>query len=324
MNAFEYASPTSTEEAVKLLSKKWDTTAILAGGTDLVTSLKQGLVKPKTVVSLQNIDALSGISRSGDTLNIGATTTLAEFIANDDVQENFPSLVTAVQNIGAQQIINRGTVGGDLLQRPRCWYYRNGFGLLGQANGKSLAPDGDNRYHAIFGNKGPAYFVNPSSLAPALIALGAVIGIQGPRKPREVDAAEFFQTPKSDGDREYDLEANEILIGIYIPIRGLKNATYEIRARQGLDWPMVTASVALSYADGKAGDVSIVLGHVAPVPWKASSAVASLDSASAVDESAATAAGEAATQGASPLSRNGYKVHQVKVAVKRAIMEAIA
>ncbi len=219
MNTFEYASPKTTEEAVKLLSKEWDKTAILAGGTDLVTSLKQGLLTPETVVSLRNIESLRGISKTGDTLTIGATTTLNELIAHAEVRKHFPALVTAARNIGSQQILNRGTVGGDLLQRPRCWYYRNGFGLLGKANGKSLAPKGDNRYHAIFGNKGPAYFVNPSSLAPALIALGAVLGIQGPRKSREVEAADFFQTPKSERKREYALKANEILTEISIPLR---------------------------------------------------------------------------------------------------------
>lgn len=324
MNPFKFASPTTTEDAVKLLSNEWDTTAILAGGTDLMTSLKQGLLAPQTLVSLQNVEGLSGIAKSGDTLTIGATTTLSELIANAEVNKNFPALVTAARNIGSQQILNRGTVGGDLLQRPRCWYYRNGFGLLGQADGKSLAPPGDNRYHAIFGNGGPAYFVNPSSLAPALIALRASLGVQGPDGSREIEAVDFFLSPKREGEREHALKPNEILTQISVPIRGLRNATYEIRPRKGLDWPMVAAAAALDYGGGKASNATIVLGHVAPVPWLSPAAAAVLDDAFMVGEDTAAQAGEAAAQGAKPLSRNGYKVHQVKVAVKRAIMEAIA
>lgn len=324
MNAFEYASPASVEQAVKLLGKSWGETEVLAGGTDLLTSLKQELIHPKRIVSLKKISGLQGIDASSEAVTVGATTTLADFIAHDDVQKHFPALVTAAENIGGAQIINMGTVGGDLLQRPRCWYYRQGFGLFGTKDGKELVPNGDNRYHAIFSNNGPAKFVNPSSLAPALIALDATLNIAGPSGERSVAAADFFKIPASEAEREYDLKPNEVLTSIIIPVKGLKNATYEIRQRRGLDWPMVTATVAFAHSGGKAGDARVVLGHVAPVPHVSKSAVSALNGIDPADAEAVKKVGAAAAEGAKPLSKNGYKVQQVKVAVRRAIAAASA
>lgn len=319
MKAFEYANPDSIEKAVGLLSKIWGDTEVLAGGTDLLTCMKQDVTRPSRVVSLNNIKGLGGISVKGGALEIGATTTMAELLANKDVQKNFPALVTVTENIGSQQMLNMGTVGGDLLQRPRCWFFRQGFGVLGQDGGKSLAPDGDNRYHAVFGNKGPAYFVNPSSLAPALIALGATLSVQGSGGERQVPASQFFSTPKKNTERESVLKPDEILTKISIPISGLSNGAYEIRQRVGLDWPMVAAAVAFK----KGGDGTVVLGHVAPVPWVSQKASKALSGAK-LDDASIKKIAAAAAEGASPMSNNGYKVHQLKVAVARAIRAAKA
>jgi xanthine dehydrogenase YagS FAD-binding subunit len=214
-----------------------------------------------------------------------------------------------------------GTVGGDLCQRPRCWYFRNGLGLLATQDGASLAKEGDNRYHAIFGNDGPAIFVSASSLGPALIALDASITVIGPKgKTRKIPAMDFFQTPKSENDRETALKPNEILTSISVPVRGLKNATYEVRHRHGLDWPYVTASVAFQAKGDAANGAKVVLGHVAPVPWPARDASQTLSGK--VDAALAARCGDAATQGAKALSRNGYKIQMVKAAVKRAVLAA--
>jgi xanthine dehydrogenase YagS FAD-binding subunit len=323
MNSFEFASPSAVAEAVGLLSETWGETEILAGGTDLVTSLKQGVTSPKRVVSLAGIKDLKGITVDGKTLRIGATTPLRDLIASADVQKNFPALVTAAKNIGSPQIINVGTVGGDLCQRPRCWYFRWGYGLLGTYDGKPLVPGGDNRYHAIF-PEGPAYFVNPSSFAPALIALRATALIQGPGdKPREIPVSELFKAPAADTDREFSLKPNEIVTQIAIPISGLKNATYEVRQRKGLDWPIVAAAVAFRDDGGKAADASVVLGHVAPTPRAAESAARAINGKAINDESA-RACGKVAAEGAKPLSMNEYKVQLVKVAVARALLQAVA
>lgn len=317
MNSFEYATPSSVEEAVSLLSEKWGETEVLAGGTDLVTSLKQGITSPKRLVSLKNV-GLTDIVSDGKTLKIGAMTPIGELVSNDLVEENFPALSTAAENIASPQLLNVGTVGGDLCQRPRCWYYRNGHGLLAQRDGKSLVTDGDNRYHAIFGNSGAAKFVSASSLGPALVALRATIRTT----TREIPADDFFTTPKSEGERETALEPNEIVTGIEIPMTGYRNATYEVRHRKGLDWPYATASVAFNGEGGKAGDdVRIVLGHVAPIPWLAKEAARYLVGRP-ISGNIAQACGGDATRRATPLSRNAYKVKMTTTAVKRAVLIA--
>ena len=318
MKSFEYAAPKSLEEATGLLTDRWGETEVLAGGTDLVTCMKQQIAAPKRVVSLKNVADLKGIRAEGKSVVIGATTTLGELIANSSIQEHFPALITAAKNILSPQLLTLGTVGGELLQRPRCWYYRNGLGLYSD----SLVREGDNRYHAIFGNSGPALFVHPSSLAPVFVALGATMIIAGAKgKKREVAAAKFFQTPKSDQERESALKPNEILAGVQVPISGLKNAVYEIRHRQTIDWPYVTAAVAFALKNGSASDARVVLGHVAPVPWVSQNAAKALNGA-AITETAAAKAGDAATQGAKPLSKNEYKIQLVRTAVKRAAMAA--
>jgi xanthine dehydrogenase YagS FAD-binding subunit len=317
MKSFEYASPSDVEGAVGLLGDSFGEVEILAGGTDLVTSLKQGLVAPKRLVSLKAIGDLKGIEVSGNSVRIGATTPLADVVENAKIRDEFPAIVQAIEGIGSPQIINMGTIGGDLCQRPRCWYYRQGFGLLGQLDGKSLIPDGDNRYHAIFDNGGPAYFVNPSSLAPALIALAASLEIAGPNsKTRTIAVAEFFRKPQSADERENVLAPNELITQVKIPLIGLANAIYEVRPRQGLDWPLVSAAVGLTQNNGE-----IVLGHVAPVPWRVPKAAAVL-SGRIPDEELATRAADVAAEGATPLSGNAYKVRLVKTAVKRAILAA--
>lgn len=320
MKPFEYAAPSTLKEAGALLSSTWGETEILAGGTDLITSLKQGITSPKRVVSLRNISELQGIKEEKNALHIGAMTTLGDLIANDAVKKHFPSLVTAAEGIGSPQLLSVGTLGGDLCQRPRCWYFRNGFGLLAQKDGKSLVRDGDNRYHAIFDTDRPALFVSASSLGPALVALGASVMIADSKgKTKKVDAAKFFQAPKTEEVRETVLEPNQIVTEILVPIKGLKNATYEVRHRHGLDWPYATASVAFG---GRGGDTRVVLGHVAAVPWVAREAATALGDANSIDEAAATKCGKAAVRGAKPLSRNQYKVQLAQTAVKRAILAA--
>jgi xanthine dehydrogenase YagS FAD-binding subunit len=320
MKSFEYSAPASVRDATALLAATWGKTEVLAGGTDLVTCLKQHLTAPERVVSLKNIAALKGVQASGDALRIGAMTTLAELASHDAIKKSFPSLVTAAEGVGSAQIMSVGTVGGDLCQRPRCWYFRNGFGLLGKDANSSRVRDGENRYHAIFGND-TALFVSPSSLGPSLVALGASITAEGPDgQSRSIPAAEFFRTPQSETERETALKPNEILTSIQIPLAGLKNAVYEVRHRHGLDWPYVTAAVAFG-GQGGAGDSRVVLGHVAPVPWVAKKAGELLNN-SAIDDTAAARCGDAAAAGAQPLSQNGYKVQLVKVAVKRAVLAA--
>lgn len=321
MKNFEYIAPSSTLAAAQALSSESGVTAVLAGGTDLLSLLKQHVEAPSRVVSLRNIRELGGISRKGGGLRIGATATVQELL-DSRAAASYDSLLQAARGITAPQVRAMGTVVGDLLQRPRCWYFRNGHGLLAMHKGESLVPNGENRYHAILGNKGPAYFVSASSLAPALITLGASVTVAGPEGERSVAVSDLFQIPSSESERENSLMPNEIVTEINVPrASGWKTATYEVRQRQLLDWPLVAASVALRERGGKITDARVVLGHVAPIPWRSSEAETALKG-QAAGESAGAAAGKAAVASATPLSQNKAKVQLAAVAVKRAVAMA--
>jgi xanthine dehydrogenase YagS FAD-binding subunit len=186
--------------------------------------------------------------------------------------------------------------------------------------GKPLVPDGENKYHAIFGG-GPAYFVSPSSLGPALVALGARVKLVSAKGSREVAAAKFFVAPKDENTREIALLPNEILTEILVPAGAVRSATYEVRQKEALDWPLAAASVVLHMRGNTVATAKVVLGHVAPTPWEAAEAGKALAGKTITVESAEEA-GKAAVSGAQPLSQNAYKVQLAKVAVKRALLDA--
>ena len=320
MNSFEYANPSTLQEATALLSAKWGDADVLAGGTDLISCMKDHLHTPKRVVNIKGIKELEGISKSDAGLRIGALVTMDELANNADVKAMAKALSDAAAGIPSPQIRHMGTVGGDLCQRPRCWYYRQGMGLLAMKDGNSLVPMGENQYHSIFGN-GPAYFVSPSSLGPALIALGAKIKLVSAKGPREVPAASFFVVPQNENQREIALHADEILTEITVPAGAVKSATYEVRQKEALDWPLAAASVVLHMRGNAVASAKVVLGHVAPKPWDSADAAKAL-AGKAVTADNAEAAGKAAVTGAQPLSQNAYKVTLARVAVKRALLEA--
>ncbi|HKE29010.1 MAG TPA: xanthine dehydrogenase family protein subunit M [Bryobacteraceae bacterium] len=320
MQAFEYANPTTLQEALGLLSAKWGTADVLAGGTDQISLMKEYLHTPKRVVNIKNIKELEGIQKTGDGLRIGALVTMEELANNADVKAGYKSLADAAAGIPSPQIRHMGTVGGDLCQRPRCWYYRQGFGLLAMKDGKSLVPDGENKYHSIFG-AGPAYFVSASSLGPALIALGAKVKLASAKSSREVPVKAFFVVPKDESTREIALHPDEILTEIIVPTAAPQSATYEVRQKEALDWPLAAAAVALTMKGTAVASAKIVLGHVAPTPWDAAGAEKALVG-KPITAATAEAAGKAAVEGAQPLSQNAYKVQLAKVAVKRALLEA--
>ena len=322
MQAFEYANPTTTAEAVLLLSEADGEAQALAGGTDLLSLMKDGVVAPKRLVNVKSIAEMGGIDwQDGEGLRIGAVATLNELASHPEAGARFPALAQAIDGVRSPQLRTMGTVGGELLQRPRCWYYRSGFGLLARADGKSLVPDGDNRYHAIFGNDGPAYFVHPSSLAPPLIALGARVRVVGPDGERETALADLYRTPSREGEREVGLAWNELVTDILLPDTTTRNATYEVRQKEALDWPLAAAAVALEIDGGTIRSARVVLGHVAPTPFFSEAAGAALEGRQLNAESAESA-GASAVQGAKALSGNGYKIQLARVAVKRAVLRA--
>jgi xanthine dehydrogenase YagS FAD-binding subunit len=326
MKNFTYYRPTSAEQAVGMLDAKWGSTEMLAGGTDLLDLQKEYIAQPDKVVSLTGIFSLTDLDMErGDgsgSVTIGAGTTLAALADNADLQKLFPALTDAAGQIGGPQIRNMGTLGGNLCQRNRCWYFRDEHtNCLLKGGDKCFALDGENQYHAIFTQAHPCVIVNPSTLAPALIALGASANVLGPKGKRTIPLSKFFQAPKSAADREHVLAANEMVVSVTIPISGLKNASYEVRHKQAYDWPLVQAAVALELKDNQVSKGTVVLGHVAPTPHVSEGAATAL-MGKEITESTAAAAGAAASQGAKPLGQNAYKVKLVEVAVKRAVLTA--
>jgi len=322
MKAFEYAGPTSVDDAVKLLGGS-DSVEMLSGGTDLISRMKDYVTSPKRVVYLKDVKSLSGISageRSGDIV-IGSGTSLADILEHKGLKASFPALWQATLEVGTPQIRNMATLGGNLFQRPRCWYFRSGYGLLGMRDGKSLVRAGDNRYHSIFMTEGDALFVAPSSLAVPLIALGARATLKGPKGERTVQVEDLYQVPKKDSDSELTIRDDEVMTKVSIPAPQGKNASYEARQKRAHDWPLVLASVCIETDGGKVSKARVILGSVAPVPFRSEAAEKAI-TGRAITMDTATAAAEAAIAGAKPLSMNAFKVTLTKTVVKRALLAA--
>jgi xanthine dehydrogenase YagS FAD-binding subunit len=321
MKAFEYAAPRSEEEALELLSPTRGTTEVLAGGTDLVGLMKKMIVTPDRVVSLGRIASLKTIEADSQGFRIGAMVTLDDLL-DHPATRNYPALEQAIRAFGSMQMKAQGTLGGELCQRPRCWYFRSGGGLLAD-RGRAVA-EGENRYHAIFNNAGPAKFVCPSRLAPALVALGASVRVIGPEPGDEtvMPLALLFRVPKDDRQREHELLANQIVSEIVLPPPdGRASASYEVHHGAVQDCPLVAAAASVAMRGGVVEDARIVLGQVAPTPWLSKEATLAITGLP-INHQTAEAAGQAAVSVATPLSHNQYKVQLAKVAVKRALLSA--
>lgn len=321
MKAFEYAAPENEREVLELLSSQRGTTAVLAGGTDLIGLMKKMIVTPERVVSLKNVESLQSIDADSQGVRYGAMVSL-EQLHDHPATLDYPALWQAVHGIASLQFQSQGTLGGELCQRPRCWYFRDGHGLLAD-HGRRVA-EGDSRFHAIFGNAGPAKFVSPSRLAPALIALSASVRVIGPEHGDEavMPIEDLFRTPKREHESEHVLEPNQIVAQVILPAAdGRLSANYEVHHGSGQDYPLVTAAAAIMVEQGVVREARVVLGQVAPTPWishEAAGALAGLP----LNEETAAIAGDAAVSVASPLSGNEYKVQLARVAIKRALLAA--
>lgn len=322
MNNFQYAQPRSEPEILEALAAFPGETEVLAGGTDLVGLMKMMVVKPRRVVNLMEVPSLAEIERDADgSVWVGAAVRLADFL-DHPLTAPYPAPKQVIQNISSIQRRAQGTVAGELCRRPACWYFRNGHGLL--ADGGRRVAEGDNRYHAILGNDGPAKFVSASRLAPSLIALGTQLRVIGPGEDDELfmPLEELYQTPRTEKERETTLQAGQVITHVILPPdAGRLSAAYEVRHGVGPDPPLAAAAVAFEVAAGIVHEASICLGHVAPTPWLAADAARRMVG-HPVNEQTAKEAGLAAVAGATPLSENKYKVQLAAVAVERAILIA--
>ena len=276
MKAFEYARPATAAEAVELLAEAGGRAEVLGGGTDLLALMKDRVREPDRLVGVAGVAELRGVEATADGgLRIGASNTLAELAAQPDLGSRYPAVARAIGEAAGPQIRNLGTLGGNLCQRPRCWYFRLGYGLLPTRDGTSMIRAGDNRYHAILGNDGDALFVSPSTVVPILIALGAEVTVRGPSEEgssgeRTVPLGDFYRIPTDEGMLEYDLSPGQLVTAVTLPpADGWRAASYEVRPGKGLDWSLSTTAVALRMEGDRVGEARVVLGQVAPKPWRA-------------------------------------------------------
>ena len=332
MKAFEWMSPTSIADAVGALKSAPapddidDAARPIAGGQDLLTTMKDYITRPSRVVNLKGIRGLDKIVDDGSGgLRIGALVTLAQLEEHPVVRRSFPGLAEAAHSIATPQIRNLGTVGGNLCQRPRCWYFRlEDVVCLKKGGSECYAATGENKYHAILGG-GPSYIVHPSDLAPMLVALGGSVSVVGPAGKRPVPLDKFFTLP-ADGNlrRENVLKNDEIITEIHVPAsKFAAHSTYlKFKERDSLDFAMssVAAAVAMG-ANRTISEARLVLGGVAPIPWRVPKAEAALIGKTMSSEVLATAA-RIALEGAKPLEKNAYKIPLTQTLVRRALAKA--
>lgn len=319
MENFEYIDVTSLKQLPEVLGKKWGESAILAGGTDLLDRLKERIATPKQVVNIKHIKELQGM-RNGSGLEIGALVTISEIAANKDIGGKYPVLAEAAASIATPQLRNMGTIGGNLCQRPRCWYFRSkDYHCLKKGGAKCYAAEGLNKYHAIFGG-GPCFIVHPSDSAPALIALEASIKKYGPDGEQKILLEDFFQLPYSNLLTENVMKPNEVITKIIIPEpQPDTRSTYlKFREKLSLDFAVSSVAAVVQLRGSQVRKARIVLGGVAPIPWRVQDAEAALEGKSFTDANIQKAA-DAAVAGADPMEYNEYKIHLTRNLVRRAL-----
>ena len=321
MPVFELYQPASIDDAIKLLDKHGTDAWVLAGGLDSMDWLKDRLRKPKAVVDLGAIKELKGVREAGGGIEIGAMTPLTEVVRNPIVREKYSLLMEAAELVASPQIRNQGTIGGNVSQDTRCWYYRGGWTCYRAGGNVCYAdtPTALNREHAIF-DADRCVAVNPSDTAPALVALDAQMVIRGPKGERVVNAEDYWIGPGIDITRMHVLAPTELLVAIRIPatMAGAQFYFEKVRDRQVWDFPLVNVASAIKFSNGKVDAARIVVGAVAATPKRLANVEAAIVG-KARDEATADMAGRMAVEGAVTLRYNGYKVPLMRNLVKRAI-----
>ena len=318
---FAYVRPTNLDEALKHLAD--GTARVHAGGTDLLGCLHDGVFETPTVVSLSGIAALRGIEETPEGVTIGALTPVAEVAESPLLRERFTALAEAAAQVASPQLRHQGTLGGNVCQKPRCWYYRGDFACLRKGGELCYAYAGENEFHAVAGG-GPCYIVHPSDTAPALVALGGIAHVAGPGGSRTVPLDQFFVLPEKDLKRETVLAPGEILTRLLLPkpAAGLRSTYRKVRARASFDFALVGAAFALQVQGDRIARARVVFSGIAPVPWPAPAVEGAL-AGRRLDHDTIARAAEAAVANLEPLEKNGYKVPLLRGLVQERL-EALA
>jgi xanthine dehydrogenase YagS FAD-binding subunit len=325
VNSFANHSPTTLSEALTLLREarqRGEVAYPAGGGSDLLGMLKDELVAPpEHVVDLKRVPGLNEIQRTDEGVEIGGLTTIDAVSRDPLLSQRYAVLVEAAAAVGTPQIRNTGTIAGNLCQRPWCWYFRQGFACLKRGGNRCYSANGENQQHAIFGG-GPSFIVHPSDTANAIVALDASLRIAGPGGERLMPASEFFVLPRDTLERETVLQPDELLVGILLaePRAGLRGRYRKVMDREAWTHAVVSVAVTLDLDGDVCRDARIVLGGVAPIPWRVPDAERMLRG-QRITASLARAAGEAAVAGAQPLAKNGYKVPMARALVSRTLSE---
>jgi xanthine dehydrogenase YagS FAD-binding subunit len=324
MKTFSNASPRDVQQAVKLAQdahKGGKAVSFSGGGSDLLALVKERIVKPDVIVSLRGLSNANQIASSASGLSIGGETTLDEISRHAAIKQQYAVLAEAAGSVATPQIRNVGTIAGNVAQRPWCWYFRNGFPCYKAGGNQCFSFAGENEFHAIFGG-GPSYIVHPSDTAPALMALGATFRVVGPGGERRIPAAEFFVLPRVNAQQENVLGNEDVIVSVQVPaLKAGSRSTYtKILDREAWTHAVVSAAIVLEMDRQIVRRASVVLGGVAPIPWRLPEVEKMLTGQRMTEELAAKA-GEQAVAGARALSKNGYKIPLTRNMVKRTLVE---
>lgn len=321
MKDFKMAQPQTLEQVTSLLAEKKGGYYLMSGGTDLLDEIKNEVIEPEAVVDLKTIPGLSTIIKEKDEVRIGALTTVSDIAEDPVITSDYPGLRQAALSLATPQLRNVGTVGGNLCQRPRCWYYRDPQVICRKKGGsRCYASNGRNKYHAVLGG-GICFIVHPSDLAPALISLDAQITISSAKGEKTIPLEDFFILPQVSVKKENILEPGEIVKEVKIPLakKGEKSTYYKLKERGTWDFAIVSAAVKALVSAGTFKDVRIVLGGVAPIPWRLKQVENSI-SGRKMSEDLLRKATKEALREAKPLEENGYKLDLIETAVCRAVL----
>jgi xanthine dehydrogenase YagS FAD-binding subunit len=327
MRTFTNANPRDLQQAVTLSQqahRDGRSASFTGGGSDLLGMVKERLVTPDVLVNLKTIKGLDQVTQAAGAVNIGGLITLDTLSRHPLVHKQYAVLAEAAGSVATPQIRNVGTLAGNVCQRPWCWYFRNGFPCYKAGGNTCFSFAGENQFHAIFGG-GPSFIVHPSDTAPALVALDAKFRIVGPSGERTLAAADFFALPAKNPARENVLADDEVLASVQLPAArpGTRSTYHKILDREAWTHAVVSAAIVLEMDKDVCRSARVVLGGVAPIPWRVPEAESLLVGQRVTPELAAKA-GAAAVAGAKPLAKNAYKVPLTKAVVRRTVGELAA